>query len=36
MDEGMASEAKGFITRLAAVLVAFGGDGTAGFQSGGA
>jgi hypothetical protein len=35
MDEGMAaSVAKGFLARLAAVLVALGGEGTAGFQIG--
>jgi hypothetical protein len=35
MDEGMAApEAEGFLTRPAAVLVAFGGEGTAGFQTG--
>jgi hypothetical protein len=35
MDKGMAAlEAKGFLTRPAAVLIAFGGGGSAGFQTG--
>jgi hypothetical protein len=35
MNEGMvASEAKGFLTDPAAALFAFGGEGTAGFQTG--
>jgi hypothetical protein len=35
MDQGMAaSEAKGFLTRPAAVLVEFGSECTAGFQTG--
>ena len=35
MDEGMSgSEAEGFFTRPAAVLVAFGGEGTVSFRAG--